>query len=191
MSHHNCPKPASRTRTDDLKVLAVAVLRDKLLNTSRLNEHVMDTIDLLVSYVETAIGVKTRIDWSAMDDSELPAVKEWQTYCTDLFDSVLDYATQAVLNAGEPTVSEPGVPSKDFFRPVSSVEIRGHDMQADRESGVRAYCYMAGAAWNLQLRAPLTLRNGRPGKDFMIATATLEKPDMVALRDTLTEFLAR
>ncbi len=57
----------------------------------------MDTPDLLVSYVESALGVKTRIDWANITDAELPAVKAWQDWCQDLFDSVLDFATNAVL----------------------------------------------------------------------------------------------
>jgi hypothetical protein len=100
MPNHNCPNPTSRNRNEDLKVLAVAVLRDKLRNSPRLNPHVMDTIDLLVPYVESAIGVKTRIDWAGLEDAEEQnAVRAWQTYCTNLFDSVLDFATAAVLNA--------------------------------------------------------------------------------------------
>jgi hypothetical protein len=98
MATNPCPAPESRNRDDDLTILACAVVKDRLsFNADRLSAHVADTTDLLVGYVETALGLKIRIDWANLPDSDLPAVKAWQTYCTDLFDSVGDFVVKAIL----------------------------------------------------------------------------------------------
>ena len=60
----------------------------------------------------------------------------------------------------------------------------------DRESGVRAYCEQTDSVWAIQVRGPMRLRSGREGKDFIVATATLEREQMVALRDAIDRFLA-
>jgi len=92
------PTVTSRNRTDDLKVLSVAVVKDRLsFSESRLNGHVVDTKDLLVGYVETALGVSNRINWSTETDDELPAIKEWQDYCCDLFDSIQEFTVKSIL----------------------------------------------------------------------------------------------
>ena len=58
-----------------------------------------------------------------------------------------------------------------------------------RESGVRLYCESANTTWSLQTRSPMTLRNGREGKDFLVSTAYLGREQMVALRDAINFFL--
>lgn len=62
----------------------------------------------------------------------------------------------------------------------------------DRERAVRFYCEMSDAAWALQLRAPMSLggNHGPEGKDFVIAHATLDRAELVALRDAIDEALA-
>jgi len=64
------------------------------------------------------------------------------------------------------------------------------DKTVERESAVRVYCWQRGSAWSFQVRAPLTLRNGREGKDFIVATAYLEREQMQTLRDSIDRFLA-
>jgi hypothetical protein len=59
----------------------------------------------------------------------------------------------------------------------------------ERESAIRAYCEMSNAAWVFQVRGPMRLRNGREGKDFVVATATLERDELLALRDAINCFL--
>ena len=59
-----------------------------------------------------------------------------------------------------------------------------------RESGVRLYCYQADSSWEIQVRGPLKLRSGRESKDFIVATGSLEREQMVALRDAIDRFLA-
>lgn len=71
----------------------------------------------------------------------------------------------------------------------TSTQIRAVD-GVDRESGVRAYCEQWKSAWALQVRGPMRLRNGREGKDFVVATAMLDREQMQALRDAIDRFLA-
>lgn len=68
-----------------------------------------------------------------------------------------------------------------WIRPVNNV---------DRESAVRAYCEQWESCWAVQVRGPVLLSNGREGKDFIVATAMLERKQMVALRDSIDRFLA-
>jgi hypothetical protein len=90
------PTPADRNRNADLKALSLVVVKDRLSNGSRFNEHVVETTDLLVPCVEAAIGVNFRINWSEVTDEELPAIKAWQDYCLGLFDSVQEFVLAAV-----------------------------------------------------------------------------------------------
>lgn len=75
-----------------------------------------------------------------------------------------------------------------FYRRAST-NIRAVD-KVERESAVRAYCEQRGSAWVLQVRGPMKLRNGREGRDFVVATANLEREQMAALRDSIDRFLA-
>jgi hypothetical protein len=99
MNNHDCPKPSSRNRDEDLKVLAVAVVRDRLGFSDRLSEHIADTPDLLVSYVQRALHLTVFVDWDAITDEELPAVTVWENYCTDLYDAVQEYVVKTLLGA--------------------------------------------------------------------------------------------
>jgi hypothetical protein len=62
--------------------------------------------------------------------------------------------------------------------------------KVERESGIRAYCEQWKSYWVLQVRGPMRLRNGREGKDFIVATAFLEREQMLALRDAIDLLLA-
>jgi hypothetical protein len=78
--------------------------------------------------------------------------------------------------------------SDEFYKQLPYVEIRKVP-DADRETGVRVYCYTSGTAWNLQIRGPMTLANQSEGKDVVIATATLEPQDVRDLRAALGRML--
>jgi hypothetical protein len=62
--------------------------------------------------------------------------------------------------------------------------------KVERESGIRAYCEQWKSIWALQVRGPMRLRNGREGKDFIVATAFLDREEMRALRDAIDLLLA-
>jgi hypothetical protein len=72
----------------------------------------------------------------------------------------------------------------DLYRVLEHVDIR-KCRSVGREPAVRFYCIQRGGAWNLQVRAPITLDNGREGKDFIIATASIYREDLLALRDAI------
>ncbi|HZJ67668.1 MAG TPA: hypothetical protein VFD36_29395 [Kofleriaceae bacterium] len=83
---------------------------------------------------------------------------------------------------------------ENFWRALQWVEIKrapawvGED---SRETGLRLYCAQADTTWNLQLRAPLRLANGKDGKDFMIATASVPKDVLIALRNAIDLQIAK
>lgn len=77
-----------------------------------------------------------------------------------------------------------------FYRPIPYVDtIKANIKLAEHERAIRLFCDQAGRMWALQVRAPITLANGREGKDFMIATAKLDREDLVALRDAIDAML--
>lgn len=80
----------------------------------------------------------------------------------------------------------------DFYRPLPFVNIIKADKKLDyeREGGIRLYCTQAGTAWALQVRDWIRLANGRKGKDFIIATASMSREDLLALRTAIDETLA-
>lgn len=90
------PTPTDRNRDQDLKTLSKKVIKDLFFGTDRLSPHVRETTDLLVPYVETALGVTFRVNWSEVSDEELPAIKAWQDYCLGLFDSVEEFVLSAI-----------------------------------------------------------------------------------------------
>lgn len=75
-----------------------------------------------------------------------------------------------------------------FYKKVDHAEARKVDI-ADRESGVRVYCMQHGGSWALQVRTPIRLANGTEGKDYIVATASLDKQTMVELRDAIDAIL--
>lgn len=76
----------------------------------------------------------------------------------------------------------------EMYRPIDYADISAHK-DVERERAIRLYCTQHGQAWCLQVRAPEKLSNFREGKAFYIATATLLREDMIALRDVLTASL--
>ena len=54
----------------------------------------------------------------------------------------------------------------------------------NRKKTVRLYCFTHGATWIIQVRAPIVLKYGKPGKDFVISTAYLSREELINLRDT-------
>jgi len=89
--------------------------------------------------------------------------------------------------------------SKEFWQPLASIDITSHNLslrstgspcsEGEREPGIRSYCTQSGSYWKLQIRAPLKTAGGRPGKHFVIATASLDRVEMRTLRDALTAHL--
>ena len=82
--------------------------------------------------------------------------------------------------------------SPEFVR-SALVEVRAADgvSSQHRDPCVRLYGTQYGHASEIQLRAQLTMRNGRPSlRDFMIARASLDIDGLRALRAACTEQLA-
>jgi hypothetical protein len=78
----------------------------------------------------------------------------------------------------------------DLYRALDRVDVRKvKDVPPD--SGVRLYCTQRGdgGAWCLQVRGMIRLANGQEGKDFVVASASVYREDMLALRDAIDAFL--
>lgn len=61
----------------------------------------------------------------------------------------------------------------------------------EKGRAVRLYCQQHGSVWNLQVLGPLGIGGLglRDSNDFIIATASLDKESMLALRDAITAHL--
>ena len=81
--------------------------------------------------------------------------------------------------------------SRNFYLPVEHGEtIKANDCEGeDRERAVRLYCTSMDRAWSLQVRGTIKRADGRQGKDFIIACASLDKEGMRALRDAIDAML--
>jgi hypothetical protein len=78
---------------------------------------------------------------------------------------------------------------KEFFRAVEWATAEKVNY-ADRERGVRLYRYQRSPDdWLLQVRTPMRLRNGEDGRDFIVASAHLDREQLTELRDAIDEFL--
>jgi hypothetical protein len=82
--------------------------------------------------------------------------------------------------------------SRDFSRVIDHVDIGKYNHGETRDRGIRLYCTASAAThggdnarYALQIFAPMKLANGREGRDYMIATASLSPRDLVALRAEL------
>jgi len=96
--HNEVPRVAGRNRALDLKLVALAVVKDRLNWSSDLSEHVADTPDLLICYVERALGYHIRINWMLVtEEAEGTAIKEWQDYCQNVYDDVKDYVVKLLM----------------------------------------------------------------------------------------------
>lgn len=75
--------------------------------------------------------------------------------------------------------------SNEFYRPVNANVLAVTGVEPER--AIRLYCTHAfnGGTWELQVRAPQRLANGNLGKTFFVATATIERDDLVALQDAI------
>lgn len=96
MATTDIPNPASRDYDQDLRALAKRVVTDRLDSDGTLTDHVIETPDLLVRWVQDSIGVNFSINWNDLTDEELADVGAWQGYCTGLFDDVKDYVLNAI-----------------------------------------------------------------------------------------------
>lgn len=73
----------------------------------------------------------------------------------------------------------------EFWKELDHVEIRApHGSISDdaKKPAIRLYCTSADTSWCLQVRAQETLANGTAGKKYLIASATLDRETMLALR---------
>lgn len=77
----------------------------------------------------------------------------------------------------------------ELYREVreNSVSIQKADKHTEVKPAFRLYCWMYAEAWNLQVRGPLMLgfAGVRKGKDNIIATVSLRRDEMIALRDAI------
>jgi hypothetical protein len=79
--------------------------------------------------------------------------------------------------------------SRDFIRPIDYVDVGKYNHTETRDRGIRLYCTASAkthggdnARYAMQIFAPMKLANGREGRDYVIATASLSLQDLVALR---------
>lgn len=87
--------------------------------------------------------------------------------------------------------------TRDFIHPIDHVDISAYNYGENRDRGIRLYCSASpevhgadNARYPLQIFAPLKLANGREGRDYMIATASLSRGDLVALRAEIDAAIA-
>lgn len=77
---------------------------------------------------------------------------------------------------------------RDFVRLVDHVDIGKYNHAETRDRGIRLYCTASAevhgddARYALQVFAPMKLASGQEGRDYIIATASLSRRDLVALR---------
>lgn len=79
----------------------------------------------------------------------------------------------------------------DFYRAISEYARARAVKNVEHESAVRLYCEQHGDRWNLQVRAIRAAGShyyGK-GKEFIIATAPLNRDDLLALRQAIDALL--
>lgn len=97
----------------------------------------------------------------------------------------MNSSTKTVMVAGtSPRVEE-------FYRKIGYLRIAKTDLK-NVERGVRLYCEMFRASWLLQIRGPLGIGplGMRDSKQGIIASAHLNREELVALRDSINAHLA-
>jgi hypothetical protein len=69
-----------------------------------------------------------------------------------------------------------------LYRPAHTSIGKVNDVE--RESAIRMYCSQSGTTWTLQVRGPFRHHGGHgdEGKDFIVASASLSRADLLALR---------
>ncbi len=80
---------------------------------------------------------------------------------------------------------------EQFYRVVDHADAM-KVKRVERERAVRLYCTASygGGQWSIQVRAPIMLADRTEGRDFIVATASLDAEDMRALRDSIDAHLA-
>ena len=76
----------------------------------------------------------------------------------------------------------------DLYRVLDHVHVNKVKL-VPPEDAVRLYCTQHGEAWCLQVRGTMCLASGKAGADFVVASGSLYREDMVALRDAIDAFL--
>lgn len=85
---------------------------------------------------------------------------------------------------------------EDTILPLEYTEAIKLTHPDDREPAVRIYCtgspvtHGEAARWALQVRAPLKIKRGRVGRDFIVATASLPIDTVRELRDLCNKALS-
>ena len=75
---------------------------------------------------------------------------------------------------------------------IKHVQIYRPDLPADLERAVRLYCSQHDQKWELQIRGPNSIGpfGTKDGKNYLIADASLNRNELIWLRDTINEALA-
>ncbi len=81
--------------------------------------------------------------------------------------------------------------SPEFYRPLVHASITKVDAKHldNLEPGIRLYCTQRGLSWSLQVRDFVRLANGQHGKDFIVASASQSRKDLLELRAAIDEAL--
>jgi hypothetical protein len=77
---------------------------------------------------------------------------------------------------------------EQLYEVLPRTEIR-RALHANHEPALRLYCENADQTWNLQVRGVLLRADGSAGRDFVVATAPLNREQMLALRKSIDEHL--
>jgi hypothetical protein len=78
--------------------------------------------------------------------------------------------------------------TEDFYQAVSFTDIR-KVKGVEPEDGVRVYCTQRSESWCLQIRGMLMRAKFGKGKDFIVASSSLGRTEMIALRDAINRLL--
>ncbi len=87
--------------------------------------------------------------------------------------------------------------SKEFIRPIDYVSIGKYNHAKTRDRGIRLYSTASAethgksnARYSMQIFAPITNINGREGKDYVIASASMSLDDLIALGAAVKDAIA-
>jgi hypothetical protein len=106
MATHCIPDPKTRNRAEDLKTLALAVVKDRLSafsGDSPLSDFTAEGGDPLLHYVSGALKSGFRVYWGDLAEGEhtevCARVKVWTDYCFALFNEVPEFVRKLIADA--------------------------------------------------------------------------------------------
>lgn len=124
------------------------------------------------------------------DRARRPATREkWQRHMERLYalmnaDAKAQLADALAKNDDSPRAQDVATTNDEFYCKVQHTDVRRAKAEdCDPEDAIRLLCATTGQAWWLQVRGMMRLASGQPGKDFVVATATLSEEDLRRLRD--------